>query len=101
MALGSPDKVRVGTSTSTDMNYLPSWHYASRWPIQEQHRPASELTELGICYIQASGPEKEELNLELLRAFHTYLYKYLDMRKDIPTSSPLMCADMKFVGRPT
>lgn len=53
--------------------------YASQWPTYEQHRPASELTDLGICFLQASGPEKEDLNLELLRAFHPYLYKYLDM----------------------
>ena len=61
------------------VKYAVPPRHVNYWPILEPHRPASELTDLRICYIQASGPQKEDLNLELLRAFHTYLYKYLDM----------------------
>jgi hypothetical protein len=41
--------------------------------------PTAEVTELGIRYAQASESAKEELSLELLQCFHSYLMKYLDM----------------------
>jgi hypothetical protein len=59
---------------------LPSWHYAHGWPELEELRPAAEITELGIRFIETpEGLEKEQLSMELLRVFHVYLYKYLDM----------------------
>ncbi len=59
---------------------LPSWHFAATWPAYELLRPAGEITKLGIAYIQTpEGPEKEQLSLDLVRAFHSYLGKYLDM----------------------
>jgi hypothetical protein len=42
-------------------------------------RPNAEVTDLGLRYAQAEGQEKEELSLELLHCFHSYLMKYVDM----------------------
>ncbi len=53
---------------------LPSWHYAAAWPQDESLKTPAEITELGTEYLLAAGPERE-----LLKAFHNYLLKYVDM----------------------
>ncbi len=58
---------------------LPSWHYAAAWPQDESLKTPAEITELGTEYLLAAGPEREQLALQLLKAFHNYLLKYVDM----------------------
>src|SRR5579872_26482 len=59
---------------------LPPWHYAHTWPVHHTHKTPKEITEIGTQYIRAKGgPGSEELALELLRAFHPYIAKYVDM----------------------
>jgi len=59
---------------------LPSWHYASQWPLDGTLQSPAEITDLGIQYLTApEGPDKEALALAVLRAFHNYLSKYVDM----------------------
>jgi hypothetical protein len=59
---------------------LPYWHYASQWPMDGALQSPAEITELGIHYLTSpEGLEKEALALDVLRAFHNYLSKYVDM----------------------
>lgn len=60
---------------------LDRHHYASKWkvPDVDNFYDVSEVNALGQRYAVAIGPEKEALLLELIKKFHTYLMKYLNM----------------------
>lgn len=59
---------------------LPSNHYASAWSQTHEIRDFDAVTEVGIRYVNETNPEaKEQLLLELIRYFHSYLFKYVSM----------------------
>jgi hypothetical protein len=56
--------------------YLPAEHYAAGWKIDGAIRTHAEINALGKCFAEVH--DREAL-LELCRAFHPYLMKYLVM----------------------
>ncbi len=59
---------------------LPSHHYASAWSQDREIRDKDSVTRLGIQYVNEKNPaKKKELLLELVRYFHSYLFKYVGM----------------------
>src|SRR5208337_1194331 len=60
---------------------LDRHHYASKWkvPDVDNFYDVSEVNALGQKYATSLGPEKEAHLLELIKKFHTYLMKYLNM----------------------
>lgn len=61
---------------------LDSQHYASTWtaPGPDGFYDVSEVNKQGDTYARLpDGPEKEARLLELIKSFHTYLSKYLNM----------------------
>ena len=59
---------------------LPSHHYASDWSKDRKIRDFDSVTEIGVRYAtETSAAAKEELLLELVRYFHSYLFKYVGM----------------------
>lgn len=83
---------------------LSSDHFASKWevPTKEEFRGYQDTNALGIEYAtMAEGNDKEALMLELTRAFHGYLMKYLNMivRGHLPpTNSPAGMEAIKFLN---
>jgi hypothetical protein len=61
---------------------LSSWHYAAKWEILkfDQFNDVKHINQLGLEYaLMEDGPAREERLFELIRCFHSYLMKYLDM----------------------
>jgi len=59
---------------------LPSHHYASGWSKDREIRDFESVTKLGVRYANEPDPaKKEELLLQLVRYFHSYLFKYVSM----------------------
>jgi hypothetical protein len=59
---------------------LPSHHYASGWSQDREIRDFDSVTEVGVRYINETNPvNKEALLLELVRYFHSYIFKYVSM----------------------
>jgi len=59
---------------------LPSHHFASGWSKHREIRDFDSVTKLGVRYANEQDPaKKEELLLQLVRYFHSYLFKYVSM----------------------
>jgi hypothetical protein len=57
---------------------LPSSHYASGWGEDREIRDFATVTNLGVKYIDETDPQvKQDLLLELVRCFHSYIFKYV------------------------
>lgn len=64
------------------MSYLvlPSNHYASDWSQNCEIRDTETVTKLGVEYATCRNPKrKEDLLFEIVRFFHSYLFKYAGM----------------------
>lgn len=79
-------------------------HFASRWPVptKEEFRGYEDTNILGIKYATSpDGEDKEEQLLELTRAFHGYIMKYVNMivRGHLPpTNSSAGMEAIKFLN---
>lgn len=61
---------------------LDSKHYAASWPIPKENEfnDLAVVNQAGINYaLTPDGPEREAQLLVILKYFHGYLYKYVDM----------------------
>ena len=59
---------------------LPSSHYASAWGEDREIRDFATVTNLGVKYIDETDPQiKQDLLLELVRCFHSYIFKSVTM----------------------
>ena len=83
---------------------LSSEHYAADWGISETGRfgKVKEVNQLGQKYALAKdGPSREVLLLQVMRYFHPYLMKYLDMitRGHLPSFRDKVSKDtLTFLG---
>jgi sigma-70-like protein len=71
---------------------LAPYHYAAKWdlPKDSEKNDTKEVNELAIKYTSMEdGPDKEALFLQLIRNFHSYLFKYTLMvvKGQIPSLS--------------
>jgi hypothetical protein len=59
---------------------LPASHYASEWSQDHEIRDTDAVTAVAVQYVKETDPaKKEELLLELIRYFHSYVFKYVSM----------------------
>ena len=64
-------------STLRDKSLSPS-HYAYEWTNASIKTP-DQITKLGIQFVSASSSEKQDILLEIIKAFHMYTLKYTRM----------------------
>lgn len=70
--------------------YLDHTHYAAKWPVpgEGEFNDLSVVNQAGIDYANLpDGPAKEEKLLEIVKYFHGYVFKYVDLiaRGHLPT----------------
>lgn len=59
---------------------LPSHHFAASWSGDREIRDYDTVTNAGIKYVKETNLDKKEaLLLELIRFFHSYIFKYTSM----------------------
>lgn len=59
---------------------LPASHYAAQWSADREIREVDQVTQVAVNYIRETNPaKKQELLLELVRYFHSYVFKYVSM----------------------
>lgn len=79
---------------------LPSHHFASGWSQDREIRDFDSVTQLGVRYANEKNlTKKEELLLELVRYFHSYLFKYVSMivSGTLPKTGDRINADSKIL----
>ena len=59
---------------------LPANHYAATWSETHQIYKIDEVTSVAVRYVKEMNPaKKQDLLLELVRYFHSYIFKYVSM----------------------
>jgi hypothetical protein len=58
---------------------LPIDHFAHSWPVPGPIKSDEGVTALGVAYAAAGAGEKQEILLEIAKAFHSFILKYTVM----------------------
>ena len=59
---------------------LPANHYAATWSETHEIRKTKDVTDVAVRYVRETNEaKKQQLLLDLVRYFHSYIFKYVSM----------------------